>query len=71
MLLMKKPKFNAQQESWLSDVIDEWHKDWDQKLVRDPRQPHNLGIAKEALKALLFHVSDCPKDEKPEPSKEE
>lgn len=64
--MSKKPKFNPQQESWISDVIDQWHHDWAQKLVGDPRQPHNVGVAKEALKALLFHVPDYPTDEKPD-----
>lgn len=68
--MSKKPKLTPQQESWISDVIDAWHKGWEVKITRDPRQPHNLGIAKEALKALLFHVPDCPKDEKQEPPKE-
>lgn len=59
---MKKPKFSKQQEDWLCQAIDVWYLTWKTKITRDPTQPHNLGIAKEAMKTLLILLPDKEKE---------
>lgn len=48
-------KLNEQQKNWISDMIEQWYIQWQHRITRDPRQSHNLEIAKEELKEVL-----CP-----------
>jgi hypothetical protein len=50
---MSRPKFNKQQQTWIKEALELWFKSWKGRIVRDPRQPHNLSQAKSDLEKIL------------------
>lgn len=57
---MKKTKFDdqANQQQDQGKIIDDWHKNWQNKITRDPHQPHNLDNAVKELKEALMGNQD-------------
>lgn len=48
-----KPKFTKQQEDYICHKIGEWYLEYKDKLVNYDDKTHQLGFAKEVLKAMI------------------
>ena len=48
-----KHKLTKEQEAEICYIIGEWYLDWKHKLVDYDTRTHNLGFAKEMLKAMI------------------
>lgn len=49
---MKRPEFTREQEDWICEIIGDWYLNWKDKMCSKDGT-HNLGRAKEHLKALI------------------
>jgi hypothetical protein len=49
---MERPTFTTDQENWICEVIGDWYLAWKHKICHKDGT-HNLGRAKEQLKALI------------------
>ncbi len=50
---MKRPEFTQEQENWLCETIGDWYLAWKYRIADYDNKTHNLGYAKEQLKALI------------------